>query len=138
MTRSEQLATLAMTVSLLDQMNNNLERGRLKRYIEKLQIKTSKIIKANSASWNMLVQQEANQIINSFGSTSGWNGNEVRTVAYANFLLLVLEKAPFPVLIDICSEIVDYFNRSGQDHTDDYREAERVYDVWRDSVEALM
>lgn len=136
MNAAERLATLGYALSVKDLIEEQKE-GRLKNLVDKLQTEATREVtrllsppKIDDQS----VREQTNKLIDFFGHKVGWQGVETPLTTYISFIILLLEKANYLKLADICSEIADYFNRSGNDTKSEYDDAIKAFDVWGEVV----
>lgn len=112
MNTTHKTAELAMALALADQLGPQVNQGRLKGLLKRLETAvmaefrhTRKLSKRES--------REANAIVMRFAKLSGWEGKPRHIATKVNFLLALYEDRPWAKrIIPILEEIYFYFERA--------------------------
>lgn len=132
---AEKLAVLGYLDSL-HTMIDVKDRGRLSNRISKLGEYSSREmgkIRGRKLAKEFLPAVYAGiDLVQNFEKKVLWNQTQISTTTYISFLSMLLEKLKFYDLMEICLDIVDYFNRAEADRVEEYVEAEKAYKIWEE------
>jgi len=71
-------------------------------------------------------------LVQNFEKKVQWHQTKISITTYISFFSMLLEKLEFYDLMEICLDIVDYFNRVEVDRVEEYVEAEKAYKIWEE------